>query len=165
MKHCVFCSGTGVHQCPGGTLESGYWARRERLEGTASTSFTLGGEPASDYSPGLVNADDYYALPEFDPCCACSVLVEHLACPCFCHRRATKVELPAGATFAEVLPAHVERAALLAGITAHIENASEETLLGDSYMPAWDQSDGVWCEEHQEDATLCPCSDQPEGDA
>jgi hypothetical protein len=27
-------------------------------------------------------------------------------------------------------------------------------------LPAWDQSDGVWCEKHQEDASLCQCSDQ-----
>lgn len=25
------------------------------------------------------------------------------------------------------------------------------------YLPAWDQSDGVWCEKCQEDACLCPC--------
>jgi hypothetical protein len=27
-------------------------------------------------------------------------------------------------------------------------------------LPAWDQSDGMWCDNHQEDMTLCSCSDQ-----
>lgn len=29
-------------------------------------------------------------------------------------------------------------------------------------LPAWDQSDGVYCLAHEMDATLCSCSDMPE---
>lgn len=82
-KHCVFCNGTGVHQCPGGYIPVGYWTRRWRLEGTTAHHFLEHGGGTEAIFPGLVNAEDYYALPEFDPLAyAECVLEDATLCPC-----------------------------------------------------------------------------------
>lgn len=60
---CALCLQTRVHDCPGGSLDRGYFTRRARLGGLPEPWFANG----MTLLPGPVDAQAFPALPEIDP--------------------------------------------------------------------------------------------------
>lgn len=71
--HCVFCDGTGVHECPGGELTSEYF---KKLDCDQDTGWFLRAT-SSMLAPGLVDADCYPAIDGYKPLPAHPAMLEH----------------------------------------------------------------------------------------